>query len=447
MKVRYNIYSTLVAVLTLCLSFCGCVKESSDPGRDDDGKELLTRAVMISTRVPDDDVEDWEMINSWWVAFVDRTGKVVRLVTSPTIPDPTPCEMVTTTVKLPAGNYTVYAFANFSAADPSAILMNIEEGTVLGNDFEDRIWTIIPDYERKDVVPMSGKLYNVSIHPRESENIVVEVVRMVAKMKFEFYSETKEPLRLKGVTISNASNSGEAFFPDYTTLGTPAKTPTFLSSSVFGELRRDYGTGIDLSDAKTNPATDIFYMLESTAANHPTGHYLLTFDVSQNDGAVTERITALAYQLAYINRNDYITIPVRFTDRNIELGVRFYPPIGGYPASIIESKGGEFYATFGTPGAFVIIPRITDYDGIEYPASSYSVDIDIVSDPAGILVAKPRRDENSYEILGEMRAGKDGSAVTGTAELNLTFNITVESERPEQNLEYKILRKLFIIRK
>lgn len=431
-----------MALLTACSS-----TTNDEPEAGQTGTEPLSRSVTIYTRVPDGRAEEWELIRSWWVAFVDRNDNVVRVVSSPVDQGPILAETVTTTLKMPAGNYTVYAFANFSAADPSAILMNIKEGTVLPEDFEERVWTIVPSYDNHDVVPMSGKLYNVVVHPRESENIVVEVVRMVAKMRMKYSTETRYPLNVKRVTIANAHNDGVAFFPNYGTLGGQYVSPDILPSSTLTDLVRDYGSGLMLTAADPEATTDVFYALESSAASHPTGRYVLAFDVVDTHTGSSRTITALAYQLPFINRNDFVTIPVRFTDRNVEFGVRFYPPIGGYPAWVMEEKGDEFYATFGSAGAFVIIPRVTDYDGNVYPASSYTLDVELVSDPAGILAGVPERDDDSYEIVGELRAGTDERPAVGTAELNLTFHIVVEGEGTEQNLEYAMLRKLFIIRK
>lgn len=431
-----------IALLTACSS-----ATNDEPGPDLPEGTPLSRSVTIYTRVPGGSAEDWELIRSWWVAFVDRNNKVVRVVSSPPDEGPVLAEKVTTTLKMPAGNYTVYAFANFSDADPSAILMNIAEGSVLPDDFEDRVWTLVPSYDNHDVVPMSGKLYNVLVHPRESENIVVEVVRMVAKMRMKYATETRYPLVLKRLTISGAHNDGVAFFPDYGTLGSQYVSPDILPTSTLTDLVRDYGAGLKLQATDPDVTTDLFYTLESSAASHPTGRYVLAFDVVDTHSGSSRTITALAYQLPFINRNDYITIPVRFTDRNVELGVRFYPPIGGYPAWIMEEKGNEFYATFGSAGAFVIVPLVTDYDGNAYPPSSYTLDVDLVSDPAGILKGTPVRDDYSYEIVGELSSGSTERPAVGTAELNLTFHLIVKGEKDEQDLDYTMLRKLFIIRK
>ena len=83
-------------------------------------------------------------------------------------------------------------------------------------------------------------------------------------------------------------------------------------------------------------------------------------DRTGQDGSTSEEVRqyAIANELQYINRNDHIIIPIEVTDWIIEVDVRFYPPIGGYPAVITEDKNREYYITFGTEGWFEIETRV-----------------------------------------------------------------------------------------
>ena len=175
-------------------------------------------------------------------------------------------------------------------------------------------------------------------------------------------------------------------------------------------------------------------MLESTAKSHATGRYPLAFDLEYADGT-TRTVSALAYQLGHINRNDHVIIPVLLTDWLIDLDVQFYPPIGGYPAVMLESKGEEYFASFGSSGRFVIRPTVTTASG----SIVADKDIDIAistSDPSGILRTAPYRDEKTLEIIGEIDTDHLGTAV-----VDLEISIKADA------LQHRILRKFYIIRK
>ena len=87
----------------------------------------------------------------------------------------------------------------------------------------------------------------------------------------------------------------------------------------------------------------------------------------------------------------------------MSLDVNFYPPIGGYPAVIIEESHEGFYCKFGTEGDFEIYPKVEDtYNGYALlygtgnPKFTYTIS---VSDPEDIFTTKPAVTP-SGEMLG-----------------------------------------------
>lgn len=213
--------------------------------------------------------------------------------------------------------------------------------------------------------------------------------------------------------------------PDYQSL---TQSPVLPEGTECKLLERP----VDLTINKGDDSVDeTFYLYESTAATHPTGRYLLSFDMTV--GGAKRTVSALAYQLAFINRNDFITIPVLITDWELRLDVRFYPPIGGYPAVIVDNKGDEFYARFGTSGYFEITTQVSDrYTGAAVAAGNVSVQLSVES--GAELFSRVPVLQNG-EIVGELAEDR-----TGTAVINL--DVTIKNGSIQQT----ITRKLYIIR-
>ena len=160
---------------------------------------------------------------------------------------------------------------------------------------------------------------------------------------------------------------------------------------------------------------------------------MLTVETSAGD--TSSRRHSLAYELTYINRNDWIRIPVILTDWIIEMDVRFYPPIGGYPAVVVDQNNDEFYATFGTQGRFSVTPRARKNDTAPYEAVTVTA-IETTGDDIFTTGGKPAIDPVTGEITGEM------SSATGNAIVTLTFRVAADT-----NVSHIITRKFHIIRK
>ncbi len=406
--------SILTAIIALICSAC-----SADEPRPADNTAAPT--LTIKTRAPQAGASEKELINTWWIALVDASGTVTHIFDRPADKtNATDYEEFKMTI--PRGTYTVYAFAN------------IARGTH-GLDFT--VGATAPDLSKStwsevgaigDAIPMTGVLRNVAFKGVASDNITIEVVRLWGKLSFEFTTDASRPVTVKKITMTPALTKAVSLMPDYTTLG---KAPNLPEGTVCTALEHASALSIAKGDAA---ATESFYVLESTAKSHATGRYPLAFDLEYADGT-TRTVSALAYQLGHINRNDHVIIPVLLTNWLIDLDVQFYPPIGGYPAVVLESKGEEYFASFGSSGRFVIRPTVTSASG----SIVADKDIDIAistSDPSGILRTAPYRDEKTLEIIGEIDTDHLGTAV-----IDLEISIKADA------LQHRILRKFYIIRK
>ena len=407
MKSRY-----IFTILTAMLLCCGCATNELT-------SEELQEDVYYSIEswIPQDgNADPEELIYDWWIAVADKNGKVCRIAERPA--DKTEAvQGEESHIRLSAGDYTVYAFANIDREDFADIIVLNQPMP----DLSDVIWNReIGSLGSR--IPMTGfKTVKVT----KNSSFVIEVVRLWAKMQFRFTSNASQPVTINKISMTPAFTSAVSLMPDYQSL---TQSPVLPAGTECKLLERP----VDLTINKGDESVDeTFYLYESTAASHSTGHYLLSFDMLV--GGAKRTVSALAYQLAYINRNDFITIPVLITDWDVQFDVRFYPPIGGYPAVIVDNKGDEFYARFGTSGFFEITIQVSDrYTGAAVAAGNVSVRVSVDS---GVRLFTQLPAFQNGEIVGELAEDR-----TGTAVINL--DVTIKNGSIQQT----ITRKLYIIR-
>lgn len=454
MQKAFGKYMNLVIAAAIAIvamvTFAACSKD--EPGNQETVEPGIPSPVTISivTQIQDASTPANELINDYWIVFVNNTTKkIVKIIERPSINNGA-VQSETIKDKMPSGMYTIYAFANISKNLHQVCDYEFKEGNILPDDFEDRFYKE-PVTANGAVVPMTGFIKNVPISAIESNNIVVEVVRLVAKFNFRFYSDANQDITVEKIAINTARTLYIPLFPDYTKLDdhTAPIIPEGAQSGWFEYPLKKYDEEglviyneealVKANTPKAKAEERHFYVFESSAKEHPTGHYVLHFWVRDANGQ-SHRLEALLLDKEnnpedHVYRNDLIDIPVRFTNWNVDLDMRFYPPIGGYPTVAKEIKGDEFYGYFGSSGLFVIKPKLTDYNGKVYGYTEYTCDVTVDADPNKILARLDNSLDNAAEIVGEINMG-----VTGRAILNLEFRVK------EDQLEHIFVRKLYIIR-
>lgn len=396
----------------MALLFGSCASDEPRPA-----SETTTSTITIRTRAPQVAADDNELIRTWWMAFVDGSN-VVRLVIERPSDKIEPVDYEAIDFVLAKGVYTVYAFANIPSSTSGLDF-------TVGNqapDLSTATWSAVG--VPGDDIPMTGVLKNVVLSGKTGDSFTIEVVRLWAKMCFEFTTNASHPVTVKSISMTPALTGAVNLLPDYGSLG---KSPVLPAGTICSQLDRNVDINVG-----SEAVSETFYLLESTAESHPTGCYPLTFGLEYADGTKST-VSALAYQLAYINRNDFVTIPVLITDWTVNLEVLFYPPIGGYPAVVVRSEDDEFYAEFGSSGLFEIAVEVTDsYTGSKLMPDRISVSLSVDSG-GDIFSQQPLWSDG--EMIGELAEGKTGTAV-------ISLDITVTDDAIQQT--YK--RKLYIIR-
>ncbi|MBO5053098.1 MAG: hypothetical protein J6C44_02540 [Muribaculaceae bacterium] len=408
----------IIGLVTLLAVSCS----SDDNGHEDepvsDIKAHVTVTIGSYTGPAADPANDYEKIHSWWMVFVNAEGNVETIVSrDPSLTDAV--EQETVTAEIPVGNYKVYAFANIT---PSELKEHSGLEFTIGTKAPSRLsapsWSFTTgSWPKNQYLPMTGHA-NIRVTSQVNQPFAIEVVRMFAKVSLTFANDATEDILVKQVSLNPVPFQGRlALMPDYERLG---GEPVDLIEGGVGRDFFNLDNSTTLRAGTNDTFQDYFYCIETTALGNNPPRIIFGVNVSRA-GRDEEYIYALASELAYINRNDHVLIPVRFTDYVVDIRALFYPPIGGYPAVEVENRDDEFYATFGTRGHFVLYPQARDARPGGESLGNGMVRATVVScdDPDGIFEQSPVADPLTGEITGVL------GSVTGTARVTVDIDVRV----------------------
>ena len=436
-------YTYLIIYIVATVLFAAC---SSDDVEKAEG-EMTHVGMTITTRAtgtPETTTVDKELIGSWWVVFVSKTtDKVQKIVQRPT--SGTYVEEERVELDIPVGTYTLYSFANITptsttpAGSVTIAGFTFTEGSTCPTGIGTATYTLSNGWT--GAIPMTGT-QDVTVTGRTNETFSIEVVRMLAKMEFQYKNISSKDLTINSLSIKQVQKTPVPLLPDYDCLN-DGWTFADLSTSA-STYTRTYSPVISL-DAKggsTTSKTDIFYMIESQADfDTPSQSYLMTLNVTRNSETKDLYFSLDKDEIQTIYRNDHVVIPLNITDYIVSLDANFYPPIGGYPAIITEDKDkDEFYITFKTQGEFEIMPTVYNAaTGIPvyYPNWDYNSSMVNVSGD-DIFTTAPHIDTTTRELLGKLSTNQ------GTAVIDIEIKVKV-STSPEVWQVYP--RRIYIIRK
>lgn len=425
---RVGTYVVYAFIAMIAMSVLSCI---GDNGSDEpDGPVKNGFSIVAAGRAGSLPSGDNELIGSWWMAFVDNS-RTVRAVVGNELPaavseDDVSCD-------LPAGTYTIYAFANIS---PDELKKHTGLEFVTGKPAPDgcdtALWTGMSNYSAKDkYIPMSGRR-TVKVTGRVTEPWSVEVVRMLGKVEFVFSNDSPRDITLRSMTFKPLFTGDIPLFVEKDDL---TQAPSMCEGVGSVDFSIDFGK-VDLPAGQPDVHhSEWFYVREAVADSHPTGHFGITVNVMRSGDTEETSRFAITAGLTFINRNDYIQIPVTFTDYEVSYDVLFYPPIGGYPAVQTEPRGEECYVTFGSSGKFAITPlvRLAGGNNPYLNPSDYTITV-ATTDGDGIFTSSPSYDRATGEITGEL------SASTGTATVRILLGIS------RGDLTYSYERTIYVIR-
>lgn len=418
-------------ILFFSLLFLASCSEDETPAASSETRFSIS---VKSPGVPTDPSGDNEKINTWWIALVSSNGTVRAILERPAGLTAA-VEEETINAEIPTGRYTAYAFANITKDElqsKTGITFTTGQAAPTDAQLSSAAWNMPNNSYKDQNIPMSGR-QEITITGHVNESFAIEVVRMLAKIEFAFSNNASKDITVNSVSFSPLNTGNIPLLPNYSTLeGAPVLLPDNGTEAITLNFSGD--NAITLAAGANETKTEHFYARESLVQSQATGHFLVSVNISR-EGSSTNQLYSLTEQLTYINRNDYIRIPISFTDYLLDFDVLFYPPIGGYPAVINEKKDNEYYIKFGTQGKFVINPLIREAsDGSAYlQPGQYTINIAVNQD-GGIFTTYPALDENTGEITGELNSS------TGTAEVKATISIN------NGTTTYQYERLIYIIR-
>ena len=477
------------------LMMASCSSSEPDISADSDPVEvkfsLSARAGLTSRAdgVAADPFSNLEMIQDWWLVFVDRTDKVHKIIkrsdaeTDLSVPSSDAFEQETFKCVLPAGNYKVFAFANISAGDLTAAAgLTFTEGEKVDlSAVQTAVWRGLNDSDglgeptgavgvitadiptakvshctndnlnlwdaSQKPLPMTG-YRTITVTNRVEETFSIEVVRMTAKIEFQFSNPTDETVTVTSVGIDPVTVTPVSLFPtgsgdiSYDHLGESAFTP--LADAGYGLLTLPLD--LQLPTGSKGVSTS-FYCKESISDRLNDDAFTVRLGLRHGDG-ISEQVQ---YNLtrdirSYINRNDWVVIPIVLSQYLVEVEALFYPPIGGYPAMVagLDPDGSRVF-TFGTEGDFEIAATVLDKltDAI-LPPSRYRVSGLTVSGD-NIFTKAPELIEGTNglpaEIIGTLSSG------VGRAIVTVKVDIYDDDFTPGANPAATYSRTIYLIRK
>ena len=374
MKRTKYIYKHIAAVATMLLLslslFPSCSED--DGGGVIEEEQLYTLTISLGastsyTPVTRADAPEWaneadvyeRRIEKYWVVLFDAAGNCVASVNSDNfIPDGEEDnneQLVSrTSVELPAGTYTGYAFANLdNLADGSKDIISLLDGdkdkitkaalNIAVSLIDAKNFTLA---EGGKSIPMSSYETNITVRENTENTARIVLFRMIGKVEITITDQTGDEgtKTLNSLSMGNFRKGPIHLLPysyGETTLNNITQTDQELLQPVFpDEVESILYThtvalqdgGEEISKDPNNPSTYTFYAFETGTESNMNAALNVTVGI---EGRADEPLPKPT-DFSFMRRNDWLKIPVALT--NIESYIRFTNmrmPIGGLPKEYV----------------------------------------------------------------------------------------------------------------
>lgn len=376
---------------------------------------------------PDMNARTEEMMKNWKVIVADANDKVVNTFEKEGLNNLETDEVTQRVTLIKGKTYHFYSFANLSWSDigftdvapatgTDVSALNSRTFSINGNDFA---------LSSSSGIPMSNK-QTYSVKGTDNESLDLIVVRMLAKMEFQFTNATTTALTVTGITLSEITSNGTGnicLLPLYQAgedlngsddMGAGDLLPNLPE----GVTKADFTKVVNLQVEDNAKVVTTFYLNESQVAEgtYP-GYFVITLSITKDGGTTTEQRYALL-SWKEIARNDYRTIPIKLDDYSLEIIPYDFPAIGVYPASVRE-EDGKFTCTFHAGGDFYIVPRVKQLSTGNVVSQAqwdvYSSDGATPLEDESLLTPTNITNEDMYITDNALRYDADGHWSGGTS--------------------------------
>ncbi len=374
---------------------------------------------LSTPRVDDPYATDAEMMKTILIIVVQADGTIESLEEI-TLPQ-TEAEYVAE-LEVTSGKKRIYGFSNLTdAMRAEANLASLSVGSIMP-DLSGSTLTLPNGYEIDETaeryLPMSNYT-DITVSSVSGQTFRLELIRMICKVKFTFTNESGGDLTLNQLIFTPLTTSSVYLLP------ADSDAPVFPAGRTEGDYTHTFGPEYMFADGEELVYTT--YINESTLSG--SGWFQILLTTQTGTGTLSEERMALT-ELSSLYRNDYLNIPLILSDYKLELDVRSYPPIGGYPAEVVE-EGDAYHITFSGGGPFVIVPHLIQLStGTEVTMSDSDWTYTYTDTTPGFFDEEPLLKDG--EIYGVIQ-----TTATGSVLFTLSAQITT-SAGMQRTITYKI---------
>ncbi|MBR6606648.1 MAG: DUF4906 domain-containing protein [Prevotella sp.] len=357
MRLLTIIYTCVVAICFVACSGDEYIDEQTE-GRKVNITLRLSVDNNTTTRAWQDtnaETDNSEMMHNWTVVVVNSSGTVEEIVSQTPVEGKEEIDNIAE-ISLTTGQKTFYSFANI---DKSVIT---EWGITDKNampDLSTKEYTIVNGSIPATGIPMSNKQ---TITIPEDGSVDLIVVRMLAKMKFQFTNATSSNITINSITLSEITTGPVYLLPNYVTGGggpNDMEPGNLLPNIPVGSAKADYtfsiADGLIVAAGNETAVETAFYINESEATAAYPKYFVITLNIDKGEVVDEQRYALLEWN--QIARNEYRIIPITLDDYILDIEPQDFPPIGVLPASVKE-EDGKFTVTFHAGGHFHIVPKV-----------------------------------------------------------------------------------------
>lgn len=446
MKRMKLIYTLLLAVALPLLTACynDDAINVDEPTKEDGKITVRFRVSQASSNITRAGAEKGELMSVWTVIAVDETNNNVVGIWSCKPNDEKEEDVIEEIVATLDKNksYRVYSFANIGIGklgsllglgnkipipdDDGKIAATTEglEGCVLTDVDKIAVQIIGNGFNLASTdnnlgaqgIPMSNVQTFESLNDNDKKDLIV--IRMMAKIRLEFYNDKGEgkDVKIKSITLTNlTTNDAEKNLMLLPSLTKGQDEPGYIHGDIKPNLYVDESSGekpaqvnytvysYDDEDKKNDvvqrtisgtkskstggtPEVFEFYVNESDTPNRELAspkpkdpnneenenynpdfyHFFLEVELEGEEKAryllIDDRNKDSGDngKWNYIARNDYRIIPIVLDDYKLDMIPYDFPAIGVYPASVKE-EDGIYTINFHDYGHFHLVPQVTRY--------------------------------------------------------------------------------------
>lgn len=404
-----NLSIFIMSVIAL-LAFAGCTVDTDNDNDNGGNGKVRVRINISSSGISsasrasgdlswhDEYVEPGEKMKNCFVVIV-QNGKIIDLLKSEEYA--TEQDYVGRLEStLDEGETTFYSFANISPEElglnPSPkYYSESNPKKTFPTDFDSKLYAVAGNVGAAIVKPANGEPWIKNVFPKgipmsnkqtftikkTTQQVDLEVIRMVAKIKLKLTNDTRNDITLKSISLSDITTDGTTGAENLYLLPgkdngvavephlSPLATYNIYKVDVWSKVGETEVPWIKIpaNTATTKKPVEVTFYLNESIAKSPE-YFIL--NLQTDNLAINRRITLAKWDV--MARNDYLEVPIKLSDYQITFDVQQFTAIGVLPS--ISQVDDKLTVKFKNYGEFHLVPHVKEYStGTELVGGSDAV--------------------------------------------------------------------------